>query len=241
MLGRTISVIVACLVTAPLWSAPQTQTTPAAVPKTDKEKLSYSLGLNLARNLQGQHLDLDYAMVVAGIKDGIAGTKQLTDEEIQSIITDFYNNTMKVKMEKQKELGEKNKKEGAEFLAANKQKPGVITLADGLQYKILKEGSGPKPSAGDTVRVHYRGTLIDGTEFDSSYERKQPVVFPLEGVIKGWSEALQLMPVGSRWQLFIPSDLAYGGRQVGEKVSPNATLIFEVELLGIEPGDKNER
>jgi FKBP-type peptidyl-prolyl cis-trans isomerase FklB len=235
MLRRTIFVFVLSVLSLPLWGAPQTQSAPSNGPKTDKEKLSYSLGVNLARNLQGQNLDLDYPMVVSGIRDGIAGTKQLTDEEIQSIITEFYNNTIKVKLEKQKQLGEQNKKLGAEFLEANKKKPGVVTLPDGLQYKILKEGSGPKPSEADTVKVHYRGTLIDGTEFDSSYERKQPAVFPLDGVIKGWTEALQLMPVGSKWQLFIPSELAYGARQAGEKVPPEATLIFEVELLGIEP------
>jgi FKBP-type peptidyl-prolyl cis-trans isomerase FklB len=127
-----------------------------------------------------------------------------------------------------------NKTQGGTFLAANKAKPGIVALASGLQYKILKEGTGPKPSAGDSVVCNYRGTLIDGTEFDSSYKRGQPITFPLGRVIKGWTEALQLMPVGSKWQLFVPADLAYGDRGKGQDIGPNATLIFEVELISIQ-------
>jgi FKBP-type peptidyl-prolyl cis-trans isomerase FklB len=140
--------------------------------------------------------------------------------------------------EKRKILGEKNKKEGTEFLAANKSKPGVQLLPDGLQYKVLTEGKGPKPTTNDTVTVNYRGTLLDGTEFDSSYKRGQPASFRVTGVIKGWTEALQLMPVGSKWQLFIPSDLAYGERGSGMNIGPNATLTFEIELLSIKEPEK---
>jgi FKBP-type peptidyl-prolyl cis-trans isomerase len=133
-----------------------------------------------------------------------------------------------------------NKKEGAEFLEANKTKEGVVTLPSGLQYKILTEGTGPKPAASDTVVCNYRGTLISGTEFDSSYKRGQPASFPVNGVIKGWTEALQLMPVGSKWQLFVPAELGYGDRGAGGEIGPGATLIFEVELLSIQGKDKSE-
>src|SRR6202023_2964907 len=138
-----------------------------------------------------------------------------------------------------KVAGEMNKKESVEFLAANKAKDGVVTLPSGLQYKILTAGTGPKPTASDTVVCNYRGTLISGTEFDSSYKRGQPASFPVNGVIKGWTEALQLMPVGSKWQLFVPSDLGYGDRGAGADIGPGATLIFEVELLSIQ--DKNDK
>ena len=136
--------------------------------------------------------------------------------------------------------GEANQKEGDAFLAANKSKPGVVTLPSGLQYKILTAGAGPKPTAADSVVCNYRGTLINGTEFDSSYKRGQPATFPVSGVIKGWTEALQLMPVGSKWQLFVPPDLAYGARGAGSEIGPNSTLIFEVELMSIAPQGQNQ-
>ena len=145
---------------------------------------------------------------------------------------------MAKQQEKAQQLGLANKKEGEEFLAANKSKEGVVTLPSGLQYKVLKEGTGPKPSATDSVACNYRGTLINGTEFDSSYKRGQPATFAVNGVIKGWTEALQLMPVGSKWQLFIPADLAYGERGAGADIGPNSTLIFEVELLSIQAKGK---
>jgi FKBP-type peptidyl-prolyl cis-trans isomerase len=137
-------------------------------------------------------------------------------------------------MEKMAKASEKNKKEGEEFLTANKAKPGVVTLPSGLQYKIMQAGTGPKPTATDSVSCNYRGTLIDGTEFDSSYKRGQPTTFPVSGVIKGWTEALQLMPVGSKWQLFVPASLAYGDRAASALIGPDATLLFEVELLSIQ-------
>src|SRR5882724_6277233 len=147
---------------------------------------------------------------------------------------------MKVEQEKMKVVAEGNKKEGADFLAANKSKEGVVILPSGLQYKILTEGSGPKPTASDTVVCNYRGTLISGAEFDSSYKRGQPASFPVNGVIKGWTEALQLMPVGSKWQLFVPAELGYGDRGAGADIGPGATLIFEVELLSIQSKAKTE-
>lgn len=169
-------------------------------------------------------------------KDAISGSKTLlTDEEAQATITDMQKEVQGKMQAKMKEEGDANKKTGEDFLAANKTKDGVITLPSGLQYKILTTGSGPKPAASDTVECNYRGTLINGTEFDSSYKRGQPASFPVSGVIKGWTEALQLMPVGSKWQLFIPPDLAYGERGAGGDIGPDETLIFEVELLSIKP------
>ena len=149
-------------------------------------------------------------------------------------MTDLQAEMRKKQEEKMKLAGDANQKEGAAFLAANKTKEGVVTTSSGLQYKVLKQGDGPKPTATDSVVCNYRGTLINGTEFDSSYKRGQPATFPVNGVIKGWTEALQLMPTGSKWQLFVPADLAYGARGAGQDIGPNATLIFEVELLSIQ-------
>ena len=211
---------------------------PASTLKTDKEKFSYALGMNLGAGLHKQGVDIDAAMFAQGVKDAVAGGKTLlTQEEAQAALTAKQNEIRQKQQEKQAQVGEANKKEGEAFLAANKGKDGVVTLPSGLQYKILKEGTGPKPTASDTVSCNYRGTLINGTEFDSSYKRGQPLEFPVGGVIKGWTEALQLMSVGSKWQLFIPSDLAYGPRGAGADIGPNATLIFEVELMSIKPKD----
>ena len=168
-----------------------------------------------------QSVPVDPAILARGLKDGLTGGKTLlTDEEAQAAITAVQNEMRKKQQEKMQEAAAANKKEGDAFLAANKGKEGVVTLPSGLQYKILKEGTGPKPTASDTVVCNYRGTLINGTEFDSSYKRGQPATFPVSGVIKGWTEALQLMPVGSKWQLFIPSDLAYGDRGAGAGIGP---------------------
>jgi FKBP-type peptidyl-prolyl cis-trans isomerase len=184
---------------------------------------------------------VDPAILARGLKDGLAGGKTLlTDDEAQAAIMEVQNDMRKKQMEKKQEAGAANKKEGEGFLAANKSKEGVVTLPSGLQYKILKAGTGPKPTASDTVSCNYRGTLIDGKEFDSSYKRGQPASFPVSGVIKGWTEALQLMPVGSKWQLVIPSDLAYGDNGAGADIGPGATLIFEVELLSIEDKSKEK-
>jgi FKBP-type peptidyl-prolyl cis-trans isomerase len=183
----------------------------------------------------------DPALLTRGLKDGLAGGKTLlTDAEAQTVLTDMQKEMRDKQQAKQQAEGAANKKEGEAFLAANKGKEGVVTLPSGLEYKILKAGTGAKPTAGDSVVCNYRGTLINGTEFDSSYKRGQPTTFPVGGVIKGWTEALQLMPVGSKWQLFVPSDLAYGERGAGADIGPDTTLIFEVELLSIEDKSKDK-
>ncbi len=205
--------------------------------KTQKDKVSYALGANLGMNLHKQSVDVDTAIVLRGLKDALGGGKLLlTDDEARATLTQLQTDLRNKQMEKTKEAADLNKKAGTEFLEANKAKEGVVTLPSGLQYKILTEGTGPKPTATDTVSCNYRGTLLDGTEFDSSYKHGQPASFPVTGVIKGWTEALQLMPVGSKWQLFVPSELAYGDRGADPRsgIGPSATLIFEVELLSIQ-------
>lgn len=209
--------------------------------KTQKEKFSYALGMKMGANLHKQSVPVDPNILARGLKDGLAGTKTLlTDEEAQAAIMAVQNDMRAKQQEKMKEAGDANKKEGETFLAANKAKEGVVTLPSGLQYKILTAGTGAKPTTSDSVVCNYRGTLINGTEFDSSYKRGQPATFPVTGVIKGWTEALQLMPVGSKWQLFVPSDLAYGERGPSPDIGPNSTLIFEVELLSIEDKSKDK-
>jgi FKBP-type peptidyl-prolyl cis-trans isomerase FklB len=203
--------------------------------KTQKEKASYAIGLNLGRNMRQNSVDVDPNILLLGVKDALAGRKPLlTDDEAKAALAALQNDVHQKAQAKMQEAGARNQKEGEAFLAANKTKSGVVTLPSGLQYKILKEGTGPKPSANDVVVCNYRGTLINNTEFDSSYKRGQPVTFPVGRVIKGWEEALQLMPVGSKWQLFVPPALAYGQNGAAPDIGPNATLIFEVELLSIK-------
>jgi len=203
--------------------------------KTQKDKISYALGMNVGTNLHKQAVEVEPAALLQGLKDGLAGNKPLlSEEEARTLLTQLQEDLRKQQAEKAQQMGAANKPEGEAFLAANKTKEGVITLPSGLQYKILKAGTGPKPTASDSVVCNYRGTLINGTEFDSSYKRGQPATFPVSGVIKGWTEALQLMPVGSTWQLFIPAQLAYGERGAGADIAPNATLIFEIDLLSIQ-------
>jgi FKBP-type peptidyl-prolyl cis-trans isomerase len=203
--------------------------------KTDKDKASYAIGVNIGKQMHKDSVDVDPAIISRGMKDAIAGGKLLlTDDEMKIALTKFSGELRAKQEQAMQKAGEINKKAGDDFLAQNKTKEGVVALPDGLQYKILKEGTGPKPTANDTVVCNYRGTLLDGTEFDSSYKRGQAATFPVSGVIKGWTEAVQLMPVGSKWQLFLPADLAYGNRGAGQDIGPNATLIFEVELLSIQ-------
>ena len=236
--------------TAPAASSPSTAAkTPAKKPataaktatplalKTQKDKFSYALGMKMGENLKKQSVPVDPAILSRGLRDALAGKKTLlTDEEAQGAMAAVQNDMRQKMQEKMKEEGEANKKTGEAFLAANKSKEGVVTLPSGLQYKILKAGTGPKPTANDSVVCNYKGTLIDGKEFDSSYKRNQPATFPVGRVIKGWTEALQLMPVGSKWQLFIPPDLAYGESGAGgAAIPPNSTLIFEVNLVSIQP------
>jgi len=221
--------------TAPKTAA-KSSTAAAPALTTDRDKESYALGMNIGKGLKAQSVDVDTTLLLRGLKDTLSGNKLfLTDEQAAAALSQLQSETRKKQDEVRKELGDKNQKEGTAFLAANKTKEGVVTLASGLQYKILKAGTGPKPTATDTVICQYRGTLVDGTEFDSSAKHGGPATFPVGRIIKGWTEALQLMPVGSKWQLVIPPDLAYGTNGAGSLIGPNATLIFEVELLSIKP------
>jgi len=210
--------------------------TPAAPLTTAKQKASYAIGMNIGKGLKKDEVDVDGASLARGIRDAIAGNKPLlTDEESKTALMALATEVRAKQQAKLDQIAAVNKKEGDAFLAANKAKDGVTVLPSGLQYKIEKEGNGPKPTATDSVTCNYRGTLIDGKEFDSSYKRGQPLTIPVSGVIKGWTEAMQLMPVGSKWQLFIPSDLGYGNQAMGQDIQPGSTLIFEVELLSIAP------
>jgi FKBP-type peptidyl-prolyl cis-trans isomerase FklB len=200
------------------------------------------IGTKVGASLKQQSVDVDPSLVSQGLKDAMGGTKtRLTQEEAQAVLKEVQTEVGKQKQEKMAAAAAKNKTEGDAFLAANKSKEAIVTLPSGLQYKILTAGTGPKPAATDTVVCNYRGTLIDGKEFDSSYKRGQPATFGVGQVIKGWTEALQLMPVGSKWQLFIPSSLAYGERGAGAEIGPDSTLIFEVELLSIQDKTKDEK
>jgi len=203
--------------------------------QTTKEKQSYSLGADIGGKLRNQPIDIDADMLAQGLKDAFSkGKLLLTEQEIKETLAGLQKELMEKQAERTKQLSEKNKKEGEAFLAANKTKEGVKTLPSGLQYKVIKDGTGKTPKGEDTVVTNYRGTLIDGTEFDSSYKRGQPATFPVKGVIPGWTEALQLMKEGSKWELFIPSNLAYGERGAGNTIGPNATLIFEIELISVK-------
>ncbi len=210
--------------------------------KTEDDKVSYSLGFSMGSNFEKNELKMNLEIFQKGIKDGFTGSKQiLNEEEIEKTMMAFQQKMrakkqaeyMK-KMGERKKQGEANKEKGGKFLEGNKTKEGIITLKSGLQYKILKKGTGASPKATDTVKCHYKGTTIDGKEFDSSYKRGEPATFALNRVIKGWTEGLQLMKEGGKWQFFIPSELAYGERGSGPDIGLNEVLIFEVELLGIE-------
>jgi FKBP-type peptidyl-prolyl cis-trans isomerase FklB len=215
---------------------PKVQSTPKPPFKTEREKLSYSIGLDIGKNLKKQEIDIDLKVLMKGLTDAYSGGKELlTEEQVREVFATFQKDMQAKQQERQLKLAEKNKAEGEAFLAANKAKEGVVTLPSGLQYKEITPGTGPNPTSTDTVIVHYQGTLVDGTEFDSSYKRGQPLKIPVSGVIPGWSEGIQLMKVGAKWQLFIPANLAYGPQGAGQVIGPNAMLIFEVELLGIEP------
>jgi len=201
--------------------------------KDQKDKFSYAVGLNIGMNFQKQHVEVNPDLVTAGLKDGISGKPQMSMDQIRDTMMAFEKDMQ----QKQAEAGKKNEADSEKFLADNKKKDGVKTTASGLQYKVIKEGNGPQPKSSDTVTVNYRGTLTDGTEFDSSYKRGQPATFPLAGVIKGWTEGLQLMKTGSKYQFFIPPALAYGEHSPSPTIPPNSTLIFEVELISIQaPG-----
>jgi FKBP-type peptidyl-prolyl cis-trans isomerase len=202
---------------------------------TQMKKVSYAIGLDIGKNFKARSMDIDLDAMLKGLQDGKQGVEPLfKEDEMQKFMTQFRDDMMKAEQDKRQSQGKDNKAREEAFLKENAQKPGVKVTASGLQYRVISEGGGPLPKESDTVKVHYRGTLLDGTEFDSSYKRNQPAVFPLNGVIPGWTEALQLMKVGSKYQFFLPSRLAYGENGAGQAIGPNATLVFEVELLGIE-------
>ncbi|WP_214449015.1 FKBP-type peptidyl-prolyl cis-trans isomerase [Flavihumibacter rivuli] len=210
----------------PASKAPAATTTPTMKNATDT--VSYAIGMSLANFYKEQGItNINASMVTKALNDAMKGNKLLLTEEQMNMSISNYLQQLK------REKAAANRKAGEDFLAANKVKPGVVTLPSGLQYMVVKEGTGPKPTLTDKVKCHYHGTLIDGTVFDSSIDRGQPIDFPVNGVIKGWVEALQLMPVGSKWKLFIPADLAYGDNQAGAKILPGSTLIFDVELIEI--------
>lgn len=207
---------------------------PQEAPESLLERASYTIGLQIGRNLKRDGADLDVRFVIRGLMDAFSGKRPaLTPEESHNAMQEFTQEMDKKMAERLKVAGDKNRKEGDAFLAANKKKEGVVTLKSGLQYKVLKTGDGPSPKKTDVVRTHYHGTLIDGTVFDSSVERDEPATFPVGKVIAGWTEALLKMKVGDKWQLFIPSELAYKTQGNGP-IEPNAVLVFEIELLGIE-------
>jgi FKBP-type peptidyl-prolyl cis-trans isomerase len=206
--------------------------------KDSRQRISYAVGADIAASLKRQEIDIDPKALVAGFSEGFAGKAALNETELQNALEELRT-TMAARIEaRQKVAGEKNLKAGAEFLAANAKKDGIMTTASGLQYRVMKSGTGPSPKNTDIVEVHYHGTLIDGTVFDSSVSRGEPVTFAVDQVIPGWVEALQLMKVGDQWQLFVPAALAYGERSPGGSIGPNSTLIFEVELLSIEKPDQ---
>jgi FKBP-type peptidyl-prolyl cis-trans isomerase FklB len=210
---------------------------------TDKAKTSYAIGMNVGRSLKFNGVDVDTALVLRGLKDELSGNQTLlSDEEAKTMLVKLQQEMRAKREAEMKALADANKKEGDAFLAANKSKPGVVTLPSGLQYKVIKQGTGPKPVATDTVVCNYRGTLLNGKEFDSSYKRRQPATFPVSRVIKGWTEILQLMPVGSEYQVFIPAELAYGMQSPSAEIAPNSTLIFDIDLLSIQqkPADASK-
>ncbi len=206
--------------------------------KAIKDKTSYALGFQFGQGLHRLGAEINVESFGKGLGDALAGKAgMMTEDEVLKTVAEFEQN-LRSKMETKKRAeGETNLKEGKAFLEANAKKPGVKVLPSGLQYQVITEGKGKSPKATDVVRTHYRGTLLNGKEFDSSYARKEPAEFPVNGVIKGWTEALQLMKEGSKWKLFIPADLAYGAQGAGADISPNSTLIFEVELLAIKSNE----
>lgn len=202
---------------------------------TLKDKVSYGIGLNIGKDFKEQEIDVDVNLLARGIRDSIAGTEPaLTDEQMREAFEEFQKEIVAKQEAKSKAAAEKNLKDGDAFMAENGKKEGVVTLPSGLQYKVIEEGSGKSPTATDTVTVNYRGTLVDGSEFDSSYKRGEPATFPVGGVIPGWTEALQLMKEGAKWQVVIPPALAYGERGAAPVIGPNSTLVFEVELIKVQ-------
>jgi FKBP-type peptidyl-prolyl cis-trans isomerase FklB len=225
-----------CLAIPAVAEAPKSPVSSIQTSGATLDQAYYAIGLNLGRSLRDAGIAADPHKVFEGLKDGLSGaTPPISEEQMRAAMAQLQAQAQTRAAEKAAGAARANAAEGAAFLAANRVRPGVTTLPSGLQYEVLKAGTGPVPKADDTVSCHYRGTLIDGTEFDSSYKRGEPASFAVMGVIKGWTEALQRMPVGSKWRLVVPSDLAYGERGAGGQIAPGAVLVFEVELLAIEP------
>ena len=232
-LRKMVVVCAFAVVLCPAWYSFAADETKAEV-STEEQKISYSLGYNIGQNLK-RDFDVDMTSFFQGFTESQKGGETtLTEAEMKESMMLFQNKMREKQMEQMQIAAADNKAKGEAFLKANKEKEGIITLESGLQYRIITSGDGELPQASDTVECHYRGTTIDGKEFDSSYKRGKPASFQVGGVIKGWTEALQLMKVGSKWELFIPSDLAYGDRGAGNAIAPGSTLLFEVELLGIK-------
>ncbi len=211
----------------------QTKKGTTVTPKTAADTMSYAVGQQIGKSLVDQKLEVDVEMLVAGLRDMLADTPKLSLEQLQNSMMALQQQQMAKAQAENAKKGEVNKAKGEAFLAENKKKPGVMTTPSGLQYKVITEGKGKKPTKENTVKVHYTGTLIDGTVFDSSVKRGEPIEFPLGGVIPGWTEGVQLMSVGSKYMLYIPAELGYGPNGAGGAIGPNETLIFEVELLDI--------
>jgi len=215
--------------------APGPPEAPASAFKTQKDKLSYAIGMEMGKGVMAQGIDVDSAVLVQGLKDALTNAKPLmSEEELRLVITALQDEIRQKQAQAMEAAAADNKKKGDDFLAENAKKDGVVALADGLQYKVLTAGQGKKPAETDTVLVNYKGSFIDGTEFDSSAKIGKPVPFEVTKVIPGFKEALQLMPVGSKWQLFVPPNLAYGEHGAGGVIGPNSTLIFEIELVSIQ-------
>jgi FKBP-type peptidyl-prolyl cis-trans isomerase len=216
-------------------AAPTQTPAPAPTFKTQKEKISYAIGMEMGKGVKSQGIDVDPGILAQGLRDAMSGAKpQMSEEELKQVITGLQQEMRQKQMQMQEAAAAENKTKGDTFLAENSKKDGVVALPDGLQYKVLSPGTGKKPAETDTVLCNYKGTFLDGTEFDSSAQAGKPVPFEVKNVIPGFKEVLQLMPVGSKWQVFIPSNLAYGERGAGNVIGPNATLIFEIELVSIQ-------
>lgn len=237
MFKKVVSILVLSYLTAAVLGCSPEQPAAEEVPKLDSQKnrISYTIGVNIGNDFAKQDFDLDPDLLLLGIKDALNDQEpRLSEDEMIAEIQAFQKQLQEQQMAKMQELAEENKTASEAFLKENAEKEDVVVLDSGLQYKVLEEGEGKSPQADSVVTVNYRGSLVDGTEFDSSYSRNQPATFPVDGVIPGWTEALPLMKEGAKWKLFIPSDLAYGERGAGEKIGPNSALVFEVELLSIE-------
>lgn len=231
-----IGAILVWVMAGPAVMADGATTQPASQLDTPAKQLGYALGLDIGASLGELGAAVDAEALIRGLQDSFNGSQPLmTPQKVLQVKTQAFQKIQQEQARKAQVSGQENAQKGQVFLEQNKDEDGVVTTASGLQYKVLKQGSGSMPTADDRVTVHYTGTLLDGTEFDSSVRRGEPATFPVKGVIAGWTEALQLMSVGSQYRLFIPSDLAYGDRGAGPKIGPNATLVFDVELLGIEP------